>query len=418
MLRAPASIQLPSISMERHAGFTRYPIRTTAMLVAGLLLAFVGFSIAARWYWLPNRMDEVLLNAPEQDVPVRMTNVLRQSSAPYRKLAIWMGSDRPIIALEASRHLHQQIDRWEQHSGIQIVNEATLLAEALHDEMPHYPDKVREEIHQIAVRMSGWNVGGAPNQEGAFLVAVERLINRSAVSSSHLASAAGDAMLSQYLSQTRTEEPSSRVIEPVDNINNVPLNTGLPWKQAELPSLPRDYSRASEIQPHKEESPIPSAEALPANHRVSLGQPLKLPPLTSSPRHIDPGPTLPEVLPDYGMLTTLEVIWKLHAQDTRIVQHARKELESRHFSEEDLELAARLSHPEIAQRLQVVRELPLMLRDDRKTWLYYMTKDPDESVRYAAAAALITSSDPRLLRQLKADLTSDPSPRIQSLIKR
>ncbi len=404
--------------MEQQARFTKYPIRTTAVMVAGILLAFLGFSITAKWYLLPSRMDDVLMNASERNIPERMTRVLQHSPAPYRKLAIWMGSDRPVVALEASRHLHQQIDQWEQHPGIQIARDATLLAEALYDEISHYPDNVRQDVHHIAVRMAGWNLGGASSQEGAFLLAVERLITRSAKPSTHAAVAASDAMLSQYLSDAHNSESERPDIQPLDDVNKVALNSGLPWNQASLPNLPRDDHRAPETQSQSETFPPTVSEALPANHRVSLGQPLKLPPLNASPRHIEPGPVLLETLPDYRPLTTLEVIWKLHAQDPRIQEHARSELESRHFTAVDLELASRLSHPEIAQRLQVVRELPLMQREDRKKWLYYMTKDPDESVRYAAAAALITSSDPRLLRQLKADMTSDPSPRIQSLIKR
>lgn len=405
--------------MEQQAGFTQYPVRMTAVMVAVILLAFLGFSIAARWYLLPSRMDDVLMNASEGEIPERMTLVLQHSPTPYQKLAKWMASDRPAISLEASRRLHEQIKQWEQYPGIQIANDATQLAEALHKEMARYPDKVRDDVHQMAVRMAGWDMGGATQQEGAFLVAVERLMNRSAASKAASEPAASDAMLSDYLDQADTKEATYPRIEPIKHVNDVPLSSGLPWNQADLPTLPRVKSAASQIP--LEPSVTTSAdvnETLRANQRLSIGQPLKLPPLTSSPRHIDPGPKPLEELPNYGSLTTLEVIWKLHAQSARLVEHARNELTSRRFTAADLELAARVSHPEIAQRLQVVRELPLMQRDDRKTWLYYMTKDPDESVRYAAAAALITSSDPRLLRQLKAELTTDPSPRIQSLIKR
>ncbi|RCS54828.1 hypothetical protein DTL42_06840 [Bremerella cremea] len=365
-------------------------------------------------------MDDVLLNASEEEVPRRMAHIIRHTRAPYRKLAVWMRSERPVISLEASRQLNLLIDRWEQHAGMQIAQDAVLLAEALHDEIPHYSDKVREEVHLAAVRMASWNLGGPATQEGAYLVAVERLIERSAGSPSQEIAAASDELLAQYLDNLSTREPQRPGIEPYDNLNQVALNTGLPWNQVGLPNLPRVSQQPMvEVPQSTEQVASPVAEALPANQRVSLGsQPLKLPPLVSSPRHIDPGPIMPEALPDYKSLTTLEVIWKLHAQSPRLGQHARQELENRRFSAADIELATRLSHPEIAQRLLVVRELPLMQREDRKTWLYYMTKDPDESVRYAAAAALITSSDPRLLRQLKAELTADPSPRIQSLIKR
>ena len=156
----------------------------------------------------------------------------------------------------------------------------------------------------------------------------------------------------------------------------------------------------------------------PANRRVAIGQPLKLPVLTESPKQLPGGTHIEQPLPDLSHLTSLELMWKLHQQNMRMVKHARETLTARNFNAEDLEIAARLTHPDVAQRLQLVRELPTMAREDRTHWLYYMTKDPDESVRYSATAALLTSTDPRLLRRLKADMATDPSPRVQALIRR
>lgn len=397
---------------------SRRPIRTTALITTGILLLLGGTSFAIRWVILPERMDEILLQAAEENVPEQMDHVLNNTPAPYHKLAGWMGSDRSIIALEASKRLHQQVERWEKTPGIQIASEATELVEALNERYPDYSDKVRQDIHQLATRMARWNIGSAATGEGTFLVAVEQLLSRSASRPAEATSAASDAMLSDYLQQPSGDPAERRKIQPVDQVNRVPLNKGLPWNPIELPSLPTPAMAASPQAAVPRTVSEPESEALPANRKVRLNQPLKLPPLVSSPRPLAPGLKLPEALPDYSSLTTLEVIWKLHAQSPQIIEHARTELTSRRFTIEDLELATRLSDPELAQRLKLVRELPLMAREDRKTWLYYMTKDPDESVRYAAAAALITSSDPRLLRQLNAELATDPSPRVRQLIQR
>ena len=404
--------------MESTSPLSRRPIRTTAVITTGILLVLAGTSFAIRWVVLPERMDEILLQAAEDDVSEQMDLVLKNSPAPYRKLAEWMGSDRSIIALEASKRLVQQVEHWEKTPGIQIAPEATELVEALNAQYPNYSDKVQQDIHQLAARMSRWNLGSVGSGEGTFLVAVEQLLSRTASMPAEATSAASDVMLSEYLQQPPENPTNGREIQPVDQVNHVPLNTGLPWSPIELPSIPGQEMRTKAPAPTPQTASVPESEALPANRKVRLNQPLKLPPLVSSPRPLAPGLKLPKALPDYGPLTTLEVIWKLHAQSPQIVEHAREELASRRFSMEDLELATRLSHPELAQRLKLVRELPLMAREDRKTWLYYMTKDPDESVRYAAAAALITSSDPRLLRQLNAELATDPSPRVRQLIQR
>lgn len=404
--------------MESTSPLSSRPIRTTVLMTTGILVLFAGTSLTIRWYVLPERMDDLLMNAAEEDVPQQMDLVLQHTPAPYRKLAVWMGSERSIIALESSKRLHRQIDLWEKSSGVQIAPEATELVEALNEQYPGYPNKVRQDVHDLATRMASWNLGNGPSGEGAFLVSLEQLLSRKASMPTEATSAASDAMLSEYLQKPSENTLDRREIRPVDQVNRVPLNTGLPWSPIELPSLPLPAMEVRSITPAPQTESGLEPEALPANRKVRLNQPLKLPPLVSSPRPLAPGLKLPEALPDYGPLTTLEVIWKLHAQSPQVVEQAREELASRRFSSEDLKLASRVSHPELAERLKLVRELPLMAREDRKTWLYYMTKDPDESVRYAAAAALITSSDPRLLRQLNAELATDPSPRVRQLIQR
>ncbi|WDI40462.1 HEAT repeat domain-containing protein [Bremerella sp. P1] len=391
------------------------PVKTTVILLGMLLLLAVGFSIMALWYLLPARMDTILLNAPESEIPKRMEYALRHSSTPYHDLARWMGSDRPIIALEATQQMQARIDRLQAEPGLAIANQAYQLAEALNDELPNYPQQTRGRVHLMASQMSNWDLGMSSPKQGPFLILLEDMIRDSRPTTSSTDLAASDQMVMSYLKQQQPGDTALESPSQLQQMDELDLRGGLPWKQQSIPGEPQD---ALATQPAIKVHVHSDSEVLPANRRVAIDRPLKLPTLVQSPKQLPPGLHPTEPLPDFSHLTTLEIMWKLHLQNTRMVKHARETLIARNFNAEDLELATRLTHPDVTQRLQLVRELPVMPREDRTHWLYYMTKDPDEGVRYSAAAALLTSTDPRLLRRLKADMATDPSPRVQALIRR
>lgn len=390
------------------------PVKTIAAMLGMLLLLAVGFSLLAMRYWLPQRMDTLLLNAPEPEVAQRMEHALRNSSTPYEDLAHWMGAERSVVALEATTQMQARIDRLQSEAGLAIADKALRLAKSLQQEIPSYPQQTRSRVHAMARQMSNWDLGSQSTQQGPFLVVLEDILHDTRPPATSAELAASDQLVMNYLANQQSEA-ASETSPPTDRIQDINLSSGLPWKQQPIPS---DVPKAVPPEPARQMIIHNDVEVQPANRRVAIGQPLKLPALTESPKQLPGGPHVDPSLPDLSHLTSLEIMWKLHQQNTRMVQHARETLIARNFNSEDLELASRLTHPDVAQRLQLVRELPMMSRGDRTHWLYYMTKDPDEGVRYSATAALLTSSDPRLLRRLKADMATDPSPRVQALIRR
>ncbi|MEW4561021.1 HEAT repeat domain-containing protein [Bremerella sp. JC770] len=399
-----------------HLSESRFrPVTATAVLLGMLLMLAAGFSVLAVGYWLPEHMNDVLHSAPEAEVAVRMEHSLRHSSTPYQDLARWMGSDRAIIAIEATQQMQARIDRLQAEPGLAVASQAHQLAQALNHQLPQYPQQTRSHVHRMASQMSNWDLGATSTEQGPFLVLLEDLIRDSRPPTPASELAASDQMVMNYLNQEQSQDNSLNRPTAIDQVGEIDLGAGLPWKQQ---SIPGDTYANPVSEPTTPEVVHEDDHVLPANRRVAINQPLKLPTMTQSPKHLPVGPRGADPLPDLSHLTSLEIMWKLHLQNTRMVTHAREALIARNFTAEDLELATRLTHPDVAQRLQLVRELPAMPRADRTHWLYYMTKDPDEGVRYSAAAALLTSTDPRLLRRLKADMATDPSPRVQALIRR
>ncbi|MEW4451957.1 HEAT repeat domain-containing protein [Bremerella sp. JC817] len=389
------------------------PVTTVLLMLGGLLAAGGTFHLAAKWYLIPARMDALLQDAPESEVGQRMDQILASSAQPpQQQLLKWMGSERGDIALEAVGRLKLQLSQWEQHPGIAIAPQARQLAEELQKKVSDYPEPIRREVRDIAIRMASWKLGPNSADDGPMLLALESIL-RETISQplSDSPVAASEAALDQFLG-----EENSRLTTPVITSSvDVSLHDGLPMQQATITDPPVEAQAIPSFTTTTNARPT---GVLTANHRSSISQPLKLPPLVASPKQIEPGAHRPEPLPDLSRLTTLEIMWKLHAQDQELAEHVRETLKARSFSPEDLQLATRMTHPQVSERLQLVRELPSMGRNDMTNWLYYMTKDPDDGVRYGAASALLTSSDPRLLKRLKADLATDPSPRVQTLIKR
>jgi len=395
-------------------GYLR-PLRTTAILLGLLLLLAIGFHFVAAQYWLPQRMHALLLDAPESEIASRMKTTLASSPHPYEDLSRWMASDRAVLALEAARQMQTRIDRLETQPGIAIADQAFQLAQAIKNQLPNYPSQTKSQVHAMARQMAHWNLGKTSPRQGPFLVLIEEITRESRTQAPPTDLAANDQMMWDYLKSNESIDDSPEQFPKLDQLESIALREGLPWKQL---AMPGEVPKSAETNLVIEASEQNNTQVLPANGRVAIDEPLKLPTLIESPHQVPTGPQPTASLPDFRRLTTLEIMWKLHGQDERFVRHAREVLRSRNFSDADLELASRLTHPNVAHRLQLVRELPIMPREDRTHWLYYMTKDPDEGVRYSAAAALLTSTDPRLLRRLKADMATDPSPRVQALIRR
>ncbi|MBI1246755.1 hypothetical protein GC197_02785 [bacterium] len=398
--------------MDRSTRYLSQPVSIVLLLLVVILLSAGGVYFAARWYLLPEHIDTLLLEAPENAVGPRMDQILSSSHDRKTDLLIrWMGSPRAAVALEATHRMQSLVDQMENLPGVAISAEATQLAYSLQNGLPTFSDPVRQSVRKMAIQMSQWKFGDTSAEHGSFLVMVEQIIHSTSDMQSSSDVAASDEALSRYLANSNRNRNGLASTPEIQEVVEVDLHSGLPWQAESLTSTPGESATSNA-------SVIPKEQPLVANHRDSIQQPLKLPTLIDGSRRLESDTQIVMEAPDFSRLTSLEIMWKLHAQNPDTVEYARKALLSRNFSMEDLQLASRLTHPDVTQRLELVRELPLTQRDDRSTWLYYLTKDPDADVRYGAAAALLTSSDPRLLKRLKADLATDPSPRVQTLIQR
>ena len=115
-------------------------------------------------------------------------------------------------------------------------------------------------------------------------------------------------------------------------------------------------------------------------------------------------------------LSTTKLMRLLQHADDQIVAEARKTLVGRDgFQEMHLKLAFRLYHPHSVVRAELVDLLPGVGGIRQSVWLTELLNDPNADVRFLAASALATSSDPSMQRLLVEKGKRDPDPRIVEL---
>jgi len=124
----------------------------------------------------------------------------------------------------------------------------------------------------------------------------------------------------------------------------------------------------------------------------------------------------PEKIPS---LPTTKLMRLLQHADDRIVAAARKTLVGRDgFNEMHLKLAFQLYHPLPSVRAELIGLLPGVGGIQQSVWLAELMNDPNADVRFRAASAIATASDPSTRRLLVDKGKRDTDPRIVELAER
>jgi hypothetical protein len=118
-------------------------------------------------------------------------------------------------------------------------------------------------------------------------------------------------------------------------------------------------------------------------------------------------------------LSTTKLMRLLQHGDEQIVTAARKTLAGRDgFRDRHLKLAFQLYHPLPSVRAELVGLLPNIGGIQQSVWLTELLNDPNSEVRFLAASAIATSSDPSMQRLLADKGKRDADPRIIELAER
>jgi len=368
------------------------------MLAVLLLVCRVSYVVIDRVV-LPQRMHDLMLHADDAEIPVRFQNWVTHSQYPEDAIAKSLASEREAIVLAAFNELADTIDRMENSPSPYFQQDLFQLIVAIQNEFHQYSPTVRSKVADVLRPLVGWNWSPDFRHRNQILLSLEEILEAGAIEPvSSLA--ASDQMHASFLQGSDRPEDPSNLSRPRPMTRKVKLKSQLPVSPVSV------SSNSLKVEPNSPQyiDPMPAS-----------GAPEKLPDTLGVPRSTTFNGVSARV--DLSAYATQDLMWLLHHAAETFSDAAMRELAGRGFGSEEISLAKRLANPNIRIRLDLVRDLPSLRPVDANVWLYYMTKDPDETVRYAASAALLTSSNPTILKKIRADLATDPSPRVRSLVK-
>lgn len=356
-------------------------------------------------HWVHGQAWRQVIESPADDLETHLESFLGQSPHPGQGLAKAISSDRLDLSLTAIRLLQRRLDRWRDQPAVEF-------RQPLADCVLHLAQRSEslspEILYPLSIqlrRINHWQLDLPPKVETRFAVALETLIRQEA----------------------NTEREPWIASRPLPANDTSPTAAWNPpaWEQA-LVASSADLS-SSMAQVEREPHHASASRSMPgiarANGEASINPPDRLPGiLADSPAAPRPIQDVPRVesphLPPLENAPLFDLVWKLRDRRAEVAQAAEVELRRRGFTDAHLELALKITQPDAIARTAVVRRIPTIPGIQTTAWLYLMTKDPDETVRYLATAILMTSRDPRLQKQIRADLAIDPSPRVRELISR
>ncbi len=353
-----------------------------------------------------------LVTAEDSELPQRLEQLAAWGEPAIPHLVEAAAAPREPLAMAARRLLLQELERWRSlPRGEASKRVAVLAAEAArrHAEFgPHGP----EFMASLSSRLLVWPLDRNSVDAPRFLADCESLI-RAAGSARPRANpfeeaadtiAAGPAQPKTFSAVREPDifEPEPLLRELVDNPQG-----GLPAEIAEVPRLPAEPPVAPEperivLPPERFEPPI--ARRLPA------------PAGDSPPPQAGPGRQLEFRGPRFRELENRQVMNLLH--DASAAEEARRELLGRGFSEVELAVAERLTHPQVVVRAALVESLPQLSGLRAEAWLWELVRDEDAGVRQAAIATLATRPDPSTIARLRELLVRETDPAIRTLLER
>lgn len=154
--------------------------------------------------------------------------------------------------------------------------------------------------------------------------------------------------------------------------------------------------------------------------QIDSNQMPRLAPLTRSSFIVTPVPPEATTLSDNPLAAydTRSVIDFVGSVQPALHQAAEEELRKRNFSDDELELATRLTSPSAQVRLAMVEELPSRADVDPRRWLIWLANDPERDVRLQAISRLGTMDDPEVREALRKRLHEERDPTVATRLRR
>ena len=408
------------------------------LLTLAFTAGLVGLASGLRGHYdrfLAEHYRRQLDTVPDDRAETLIKQVAQLEEAGIPVLVEALGSERKSVAVIGKRAILEEIDRWETLCARDFSPRLAILAEALADQTSGFGPAAQADAADLAARILFWPLDDTSVDRRKVIASCETVLRATSLNHGQLA-----------------ESP------PSDRFENAAPDDLYAQEKFPAEDRPRDLTGGAlpgEMSPATEPSTAQTDEARVADVRSvesrdpespSLKQPLRVLtepdgakpiPAFPNPAHADDPPLLrpttflsrpPEPTSDsinsdrqsseLAGIDTITLMRRLQTGSVPMVAGVRRELEQRGFNSLHLQLAQRLFDPNPEVRKELARLLPGLSSVDAPSWLLWLSRDEDPSVRRVAIGLMATTGDPALLDEIERIARRDPDPDIQRQAER
>lgn len=123
-------------------------------------------------------------------------------------------------------------------------------------------------------------------------------------------------------------------------------------------------------------------------------------------------------VPPMMALADASVFVYFHHDQGRFAADAELELRDRGYNSGQIEMAKRVSSPDVESRLAVIEQLPHLTNIDPRPWLKHLIGDTHREVRLRTISVIATMNDPAAQSLLRTHLASETDPVVSARLRR
>ncbi len=397
-------------------------LMVTPVLCVAIVPALRPAALMAR-YW-----QGQLESIPDDRVVVQLAQIAELDDAASSVLVEALGSRREVLSSAAGSELHRQLDQWSTQPSAESSAKVARLAELLSSRVEQWEVPARSIAADLARRIINWPAYSQRFRRPDVIAHCERILRSMAVAGPSPSSDVAEPDVPDRGSTIAAAQAATHDTDP-QGVMNIPLagetGGGLHIEEVQIPPFPPSLADAVVPSPLVGDEPQlipPIGKQLPyvmfPENESPLADPVPPMPVSPAPRELAPQlqddseathmPSAAKKRLEFELehLPDLDLIRRLNDPRTWMATAAESQLENRGFGEAELNLARVVACSDVQKRCQLAASLDRFTKAPSR-WLFWLSYDPDPSVRRTVISLMATSQDPRLQRRLRELLTTE-----------
>jgi hypothetical protein len=375
---------------------------STTAVIATLLVAALWLSRPWQRQTLAHRWRQDLHEAQDAIALARIHQLGQLGPHGVRVLGEAVGIPREDVARAARAEVTSLLAQWELIEAKKSSPLVVALAQGMAESIDSFDRDARRFAADTAQRILIWPVDRNTTNRAPLIAACETVLV-----------AVGRPAAPPAVPSPATSSPaaSSRAPQPTPAADPIPAEARRLPASVEVTPLPRVPTEATvEVSDEDASEPPPQSasdsDPTPSPTADTQDEPRPLPrELSRAAGDLEQAVV---ELEDQSKnqptgFTSQHAAWirDLNSQQVEVVTQARAELAKLGLGRNELEVARLSTHPDAAVRKKLARALPRLPGIDARTWLEFLSDDPDEEVRRTAQTLLATAGDAQSAARLR-----------------